>query len=439
MRDDVPLRGQVRARRRSRAEAVAVPKPQPLVPEVTLADTLSAVGLRPSLIRAWASSSHGLLWRWFAFEATWLAVTNLAASVLLSLAAMTMTKPGMALAAWLGIAPAIYVVLNDGLPYLAFLFLACALLKAAHALLDRDAHISTRVLGYGVAAALAAAGIWTLVMLGYASVVPFLLKPVLAFAGGETLNRLHDANAALVSYFEPVLISSAGLLLLARQFKTGALRRAPRHRKHVALAGVTVSLAIAAIAARAAYHHYTGDDTREGLQFAIGGTTLSGDQHRYGPLFAKGVPCHVSSLYGWRDDPLSPGHAENHKGIDIGVKEATPVHAMTSGLITFAEFDGGLGNFVALQSDTPGAATVVNGHMSRLVVRRGEIVRQGDIIGYAGSTGRSTGPHVHVQICQQARIVGGSFVCGVATNPYENWPTLAALSRMACADGPAID
>ena len=156
------------------------------------------------------------------------------------------------------------------------------------------------------------------------------------------------------------------------------------------------------------------------------------------PLFAPGVPCHVSSLYGWRDDPLEPGRNEKHQGVDVAVKEGTPVHAMTDGRVMFAEFDGGLGNFVALRAPGNDAPTVVNGHMSRLAVRAGDVVHRGDVIGYAGSTGRSTGPHVHVQLCPSGHMVRGGFVCGGSTNPYENWPTLAALSRMSCVNGPEI-
>jgi murein DD-endopeptidase MepM/ murein hydrolase activator NlpD len=424
-------------RRPVRAETVVIRRPPPLLPHISLEDTLAAVGIRANRARG-ATHSHGLLWRWFAYESTALVVGNAVAGALLFVVAMTMTAPGMRLAASLGIAAFIYDVLNDILPWLALALFAAALLKAAHAWLDTKAHVATRILGYALATLLAVAGLWIETMLGFASVVPWMFKPVLALAGGQVVARIATTNAYLVSYFEPVLVGGTGLLLLAKHFKSGMTRRAPLTRKRIALGGIALAGAVAAVAAHAGWRHYTGDDRRDGFAFAIGGETLSGKDRVYGPLFAPGVPCHVSSLYGWRDDPLEPGRNEKHQGIDVAVKEGTPVHAMTDGRVMFAEFDGGLGNFVALRAAGDGAPSVVNGHMSRLAVRAGDLVHRGDVIGYAGSTGRSTGPHVHVQLCPGGHMAHGAFVCGGATNPYENWPTLAALTHMSCVSGPEI-
>jgi murein DD-endopeptidase MepM/ murein hydrolase activator NlpD len=424
-------------KRSARAQSIAVRQPAPLLPHITLEDTLGMVGIRPRRPKG-ATHSHGLMWRWFALESTPLSIVNLIGGAALLVAAMTMTAPGMWLAVTLGVAPIVYRVLNDGLPFLALGLIAAALLKAAHAWLDSNAHVATRVLGYALALLMAIAALWIQVMLGYADTVPWLLKPALALAGGAATARIAAANALLVSYFEPALIGGAGLLLLAKQFKSGVKRRAPITRKRAALSGIALSLGIVAIAAHAGWRHYAGSDRRDGFSFAIGGETLSGDDRVFGSLFAPGVPCHVSSLYGWRDDPLEPGRNERHQGIDVAVKEGTPVHAMTDGRVMFAEFDGGLGNFVALQPAAAGAPTVVNGHMSQLTVHAGDTVHRGDVIGFAGSTGRSTGPHVHVQLCPAGHMSRGAFVCGGSTNPYENWPTLAALSRMACVSGPEI-
>lgn len=426
-------------RRPLRAETVVIRQPAPLLPSLpTLEETLAAVGI-VSKPRRRARGRHGLVWRWFAFESTSLAAGNAAASLVLLTVAMTMTGAGMDVAVALGLAPAIYAVLNDGLPWLALMLLAAAVLKAVHAYFDRKAHAATRVLGFVLAFALAAAGLWIGTMLGYANVVPWMLKPVIALAGGETAARVAAFNIALVSYFEPALIGGTALLLAAKQTRSGTLSRAPQSRKRVAFAGIVLSLFAAAIAGMAAERHYTGADARDGMSFAIGGETLSGRERVYGSMFAPGVPCHVSSLYGWRDDPLEPGIQRRHQGIDVAVKEGTPVHAMADGRVLFADADAGLGNFVALQvggRDT--APTIVNGHMETLLVRAGDTVHRGDVIGLAGSTGRSTGPHVHLQICAGAHGHRGGFVCGAASNPYESWPTLAALARMSCVSGPAV-
>jgi murein DD-endopeptidase MepM/ murein hydrolase activator NlpD len=417
-----------------RAETVALrqPAPFPAIP-LTLQDALEAVGVAPRVRRAGPVRSRGLVWRWFAFEATWLAAINAGASLVVFAVALTMTAAGMSFAVATELAPPIYRVLNDGLPWSALALFAVAVLKAGHAALDAKAPRSTRIAGYVLALALAGAGLWIEIMLGYASVVPWMLKPAVWLAGGETAARVAAVNAAAVSYFEPVLAGAAALLLAAKQIKTGATRRAPLGRKRIAFGGAVLSLIALILCVSAAWRHHTGADAREGLSFAIGGETLSGRDSAYGSLFAPGVPCHVSSLFGWRTDPLDATQTKLHQGVDIAVKAGTPVRAIADGRVLFADADDGLGNFVALQTRGP---AVVNGHMETLLVRAGQEVHRGDVIGLAGSTGKSTGPHVHLQLCPGGHMRDGHFLCGGATNPYENWPALSALAAMSCVGGP---
>jgi murein DD-endopeptidase MepM/ murein hydrolase activator NlpD len=87
-----------------------------------------------------------------------------------------------------------------------------------------------------------------------------------------------------------------------------------------------------------------------------------------------------------------------HKGIDFAVPTGTPVMAAGSGLVTFAGYSSGFGNLV-LVSHTNGYSTAY-GHLSRFApgVKKGTRVRQGQIVAYSGSTGMSTGPHLHYEV-----------------------------------------
>jgi murein DD-endopeptidase MepM/ murein hydrolase activator NlpD len=161
----------------------------------------------------------------------------------------------------------------------------------------------------------------------------------------------------------------------------------------------------------------------------------------YKPLFAAGVSCHITDGFGPRRDPFGKKLNEFHPGIDMAVAEGTPVHAMASGTVVFSGIDRGFGNMVAIQADDGSRQppTLVAAHMQHLFVATGRKVRGGDLIGLAGSTGRSTGPHVHLQLCRVGRRNrSGGFVCGAAENPYESWLALSAIARSSCAHGPIV-
>jgi hypothetical protein len=89
------------------------------------------------------------------------------------------------------------------------------------------------------------------------------------------------------------------------------------------------------------------------------------------------------------------GH-NGHPGIDIDAPYGTPIHAAGNGVVIWAGWQGGYGNFVLIDH---GRGLVTGyGHQSRIAVTRGQTVTQGDVIGYEGSTGYSTGPHVHFEV-----------------------------------------
>jgi murein DD-endopeptidase MepM/ murein hydrolase activator NlpD len=102
-----------------------------------------------------------------------------------------------------------------------------------------------------------------------------------------------------------------------------------------------------------------------------------------------------SDGYGWRRDPID-GSREFHKGVDIVAPTGTPVRAPADGLVTSAGRMAGYGAMVHLAHGY-GMATRY-GHMSRVIVKAGQRVKRGEVIGYVGSTGRSTGPHLHYEV-----------------------------------------
>lgn len=107
------------------------------------------------------------------------------------------------------------------------------------------------------------------------------------------------------------------------------------------------------------------------------------------------VDGHLTSSYGMRWHPIL-GTARFHKGLDIGAPYGAPIRAAIDGVVAFAGRSGGYGNFVKL-SHSNGLATGY-GHMSRIAVAPGTRVAQGQVIGYVGSTGLSTGPHLHYEL-----------------------------------------
>ncbi len=107
----------------------------------------------------------------------------------------------------------------------------------------------------------------------------------------------------------------------------------------------------------------------------------------------KGV---ITSAFGWRPNPMGPGE-EFHKGIDIGAPMGTPIVAAASGVVVSAGWNpGGYGNVVEIRH--PNGSLTLYAHASRVLVRAGERVDQGQEIAEMGSTGYSTGPHCHFEI-----------------------------------------
>ena len=85
-----------------------------------------------------------------------------------------------------------------------------------------------------------------------------------------------------------------------------------------------------------------------------------------------------------------------HEGIDIAVAEGTPIFAAASGTVILAAYSGGYGNYTCI--DHGGGLSTCYGHQSGFAVSSGSSVSQGQVIGYSGNTGSSTGPHLHFEV-----------------------------------------
>jgi murein DD-endopeptidase MepM/ murein hydrolase activator NlpD len=109
------------------------------------------------------------------------------------------------------------------------------------------------------------------------------------------------------------------------------------------------------------------------------------------------VQGHLTSTFGMRFHPVL-GYSRMHKGIDYGAPMGSPIVAATDGVVNFAGWHGGHGNYVQIR--TSGNLGTGYAHMSRIVARAGQHVRAGQLIGYVGSTGLSTGPHLHFEVFQ---------------------------------------
>ena len=106
----------------------------------------------------------------------------------------------------------------------------------------------------------------------------------------------------------------------------------------------------------------------------------------------------VTSEFGYRQDPTGSG-MEGHTGLDIGVAVGTPIRAVKDGKVLFVRYkQTGYGYHVAI--DHGGGLVTLYAHCSEILVTEGEKVKAGDAIAKSGNTGRSTGPHLHLEVIQ---------------------------------------
>jgi murein DD-endopeptidase MepM/ murein hydrolase activator NlpD len=116
-------------------------------------------------------------------------------------------------------------------------------------------------------------------------------------------------------------------------------------------------------------------------------------------IFPLAIPAPITSMFGWRVHPIT-GNTRLHTGTDIGAPLGTPVLAALTGRVIFSNWFGGYGAAVALEHSN-GSQQTLYAHLSEIFVKPGDIVKQGAVIGRVGSTGNSTGPHLHFEVRQQ--------------------------------------
>ena len=108
----------------------------------------------------------------------------------------------------------------------------------------------------------------------------------------------------------------------------------------------------------------------------------------------------LSSGFGIRKHPIL-GYNKMHKGVDFAAPTGTPIYAGGNGIIEFAGYNGGYGKFIKIRHNNEYKTAYAHLSKFKKGISKGVRVNQGDIIGYVGSTGRSTGPHLHYEIIFQ--------------------------------------
>jgi murein DD-endopeptidase MepM/ murein hydrolase activator NlpD len=104
----------------------------------------------------------------------------------------------------------------------------------------------------------------------------------------------------------------------------------------------------------------------------------------------------ITSVFGYRSDPFDSETAEYHPGIDFKGAKGDPVHVTADGKVVFTGRKGGYGNCIIVQHKND--FQTLYGHLSHIDVEEGQAVTTGDVIGKVGSTGRSTGTHLHYEV-----------------------------------------
>lgn len=192
---------------------------------------------------------------------------------------------------------------------------------------------------------------------------------------------------------------------------------------------------------------------RKGLSLLLGlgilllGINTAGAIESMAGLYAP-VGGTVTSNFGWRTDPFNSSH-RFHSGIDIAAPSGTPIYSPQNGVVVYAGNYGGYGNVVVI--DHGYQLYTLYGHTSAFYVRAGQAIYRGQAIAAVGSTGRSTGPHLHFEVHQKRQYVNPMNYLAYLQNhvpldsqpiapvPYNTDPIAIAVSNGATATGVTSD
>ena len=240
----------------------------------------------------------------------------------------------------------------------------------------------------------------------------------------ETLRKDYK-QMAQIAHDRDVQVASLGALASEVTALYGLRQNRLAAARHTAAAGAAVTAPAPASTTLALTNDVNQQNVKSSIDqlaalrdYALSGRISLALEDGISPSFTGGwstladaptlwpVEGRVTSSFGERQDPID-GEGAFHPGIDIAAPMGTPVHATAAGVVTGADMGRGYGRTVEL-NDGHNIMTVY-AHLSTLAVIPGQQVSRGQIIGYVGESGRSTGPHVHYEVR----------VDGVPVNPYK--------------------
>ena len=153
-------------------------------------------------------------------------------------------------------------------------------------------------------------------------------------------------------------------------------------------------------------NNLASETLQKGMSLFIPGARLDSEslQRAMGELFMYPIKAtwRLSSRFGYRIDPIK-NTPSSHTGIDLACPEGTSIYAAMSGTVAYTGFSSVYGNYVIIKHHD-GYQTLY-AHMSKIIAKKNDKVSQGTVIGLVGSTGYSTGPHLHFSVYKNGKLV----------------------------------